>query len=105
MSFYHQGKKVSKKDKKKYQQNKKKYQDKIKHQPKKTPQHVWQLSSASQRKQILQRARVSNRIIGKFTFVDEKGKNLPYAKLTPARMLVWNNALIYLRDILGILLI
>ena len=99
MPFYHQGKKVSKKDKKKYQQNKKKYQDKIKHQPKKTPQHVWQLSSASQRKQILQRARVSNGIIGKFTFRNN------YTNLTPARMEVWNNALIYLRDILGIRLI
>ena len=100
MPFYHQGKKVSKKDVKKYQKNKKKYQDKIKHQPKKTPQHVWQLSSASQRKQILQRARVNNRIIGKFTF-----RKNNYANLTPARMLVWNNALIYLRDMLGIQLI
>ena len=99
MPFYHDGKKLTKKDVKQYQKNKKKYQDKFKHQPKKTPHHVWGLSAPSQRKQILQRAGVNNRVLGKFPF------RKSYANLTPKQKLLWENTLIYLRDKLGVFLI
>ena len=73
--------------------------NKIKRYPKRTPQHVWQLSAPSQRKKILQRAGVDGRAIAKMPL----RKN--YANLSANQLLLWNNTLIHLRDKLGIFLI